>query len=101
MEDNCIFQEAERFADIVRQANLVYISSSESSLLFQFSEVPEKSTIKHLSKMLVELVGQPFRAYAGPENLLLLLEGFTNKHVKHYFSILVQVLETAQAQSPA
>ncbi|MFX1476100.1 MAG: hypothetical protein ACFFCO_11575 [Promethearchaeota archaeon] len=88
-------------AEAIRRANLVYISASESSLLFQFSEVPEKATIEQVSRMLVELVGQPFRVYAGPENLLLLLEGFPNKHVKHHFSILVQVLETANAESPA
>ncbi len=93
MEENNAIQAAEQFVTVTRQADLVFLGSSESSLLFWHSKVPEKTIIDQLSKMLVKIVGQTFRAYAGPEKLLILLEGFADEHVKHHFRILIRTLE--------
>lgn len=46
--------------------------------------------------MLVEIVGQSFRTYTGPEKLLILLEGFVDEPVKRNFNILVRALEQSR-----
>ena len=93
MEDNSAVLAAEKFATATVQADLVFLGSSESSLLFWHFKVPERTTINQLSHMLLEIVGRTFRAYADSEKLLILLEGYADEYVRHQFNIVIQALE--------
>ncbi len=99
MEENGIMKEVEMFVNATIQADLIFLDSSESSLLFWHNRQPEKNIINKLSKMLSNIVGGSSRAYLGPEKLLILLEGFADVHVKHHFRILIQTLEQTRSKS--
>ena len=84
-----------------KSGGLTYVSSSASSLYFQYNRRLRSEIVRQLASLLSELCNQPVRAYVQKGGVLFLTDGPSDADTAEWISSLANALEKSQKKGGA